>query len=145
MLSIFFEGYKAVGKPWIVPAYNAVKLAVMVPAMIVGAQHGILGLALTYIPVQILELPAALILAHRVLRVSPGAVWQAARTPIFATALMAMAVIATEVTLLRALQLGDLVTLATCLLVAGAVYLGGLLLFDRGILVEARGVLLRGF
>jgi PST family polysaccharide transporter/lipopolysaccharide exporter len=145
MLSIFFEGYKSIGKPWIVPIYNLIKLAIMVPAMIYGAQHGILGLALTYIPVQILEVPAALILAHRVLKVSPLQVWKAARTPILATLFMTAGVVATEVVLLRAVQLGDLVTLAACLLVAGSIYLGTLALIDRRILLEARGVLLKGF
>jgi O-antigen/teichoic acid export membrane protein len=145
MLSIFFEGYKAVGKPWIVPVYNAIKLAIMVPAMIYGAQHGILGLALTYIPVQLLEVPAALILAHRVLRVSPGQVLKAARTPILATALMTAGVVAAEAALLGALRVGDLLTLAACLPLAAALYLGTLLLIDRRILLEARAVLLKGF
>jgi PST family polysaccharide transporter len=144
MLSIFFEGYKAIGKPWIVPAYNAVKLAIMVPAMIYGAQHGILGLALTYIPVQLIEFPAALLLARRVLGISVRAVGRAARIPIVATLSMACGVIATEV-LLRSLALGDLPTLAACLPIAGAVYLGTLLVLDRRILREARGVLLKGF
>jgi O-antigen/teichoic acid export membrane protein len=145
MLSIFFEGYKSIGKPWIVPAYNAVKLAIMIPAMIYGAQHGILGLALTYIPIQILEIPAALMLAHLVLKVSPREVWRAASTPIVATLLMTAGVVAAEVVLLREVQLEDLPTLAACLLVAGAIYLGTLLLLDRRILLEARGVLLKGF
>ena len=65
VLWIFFEGYKSIGRPWLVPAYNAVKLAVMVPAMIIGVRHGILGLAVTYIPVQLIEIPAALALARR--------------------------------------------------------------------------------
>jgi O-antigen/teichoic acid export membrane protein len=144
MLSIFFEGYKAIGKPWIVPVYNTVKLAVMVPAMIFGAQHGILGLALTYIPVQLLEVPAALTLAHRVLKVSPRQVWKAASTPILATLLMTASVIAAEVGLLS-LRIGDLASLALCLPVAGMVYLGTLWLIDRRIFLEARGVLLKGF
>lgn len=145
MLSLFFEGYKAIGKPWIVPVYNTIKLAIMVPAMIYGAQHGILGLALTYIPVQVFEFPAALLLAHRVLTVSPRQVWSAARTPIVATLLMTGSVVATEVALLHAARLGDLLVLGACLLVAAAVYLGTLLLIDRRILVEARGVVVKGF
>lgn len=144
MLSIFFEGYKAIGKPWIVPIYNTIKLAIMIPAMIYGAQHGILGLALTYIPVQLLELPAAIVLANRVLHVSPLQVWKAAQTPIIATLLMTGGVVAAE-TLLLSSGFGDLLTLAACLLVAAALYLGTLLLIDRRILLEARGVLLKGF
>jgi O-antigen/teichoic acid export membrane protein len=144
MLSIFFEGYKSIGKPWIVPTYNLVKLAVMIPAMIYGASFGILGLALTYIPIQVLEFPAALYLAHRVLRVSPAAVWKAAHAPILGTLAMAAAVVATEVLFLMVLHASDLITLIVCLMVAGAVYLGGLFLLDRGIILEARGVLLKG-
>jgi lipopolysaccharide exporter len=145
MLSIFFEGYKSIGKPWIVPVYNSIKLAIMVPAMIYGAQHGIVGLALTYIPVQLFEIPAALMLAHRVLAVSPGQVWKAASTPIAATVLMSAGVIATEVMLLHAARIGDLLTLAVCVPVAGGVYLAALFLLDRQVFLEARGVLLKGF
>jgi hypothetical protein len=145
MLSIFFEGYKSIGKPWIVPVYNAIKLAVMVPAMIYGAHFGILGLALTYIPVQLLELPAALILARGVLKVSPLEVWRAARVPVLATLLMTAAVVMTEAVLLRGTRAGDLLTLAVCIPIAGAVYLGAVLTIDRRILSEARAVLLKGF
>jgi O-antigen/teichoic acid export membrane protein len=144
MLSIFFEGYKSIGKPWIVPIYNAVKLAVMIPAMIYGAHHGILGLALTYIPIQLIEFPAALILAHRVLEVSPLEVLKAAWVPLATTGLMAGCVIAVEVFALSGLHLQDLPTLALCVVVAGVVYLGSLLLLDRRILFEGRAVLTRG-
>jgi lipopolysaccharide exporter len=145
MLSIFFEGYKSIGKPWIVPIYNGIKLAVMVPAMILGAQHGIVGLALVYIPIQIIEIPAALILAHRVLAVSPLAVWRAARVPLLVTIAMAAAVIVVEVVMKQGAHLGDLPTFAASILVAGVVYLGGVYLLDRRIFVQARTVLLRGF
>jgi O-antigen/teichoic acid export membrane protein len=144
MLSIFFEGYKSVGKPWLMPLYNAIKLVVMVPAMIYGAQHGILGLALTYIPIQLLEFPAALILANRVLQVSPLEVLKAAWVPLATTGLMAGSVIVVEVLALSAAHLQDLPTLALCVVVGAGVYLASLLLLDRRILFEARGVLLKG-
>jgi O-antigen/teichoic acid export membrane protein len=144
MLSIFFEGYKSIGKPWIVPVYNAIKLAIMLPAMIYGAQHGILGLALTYIPIQLIEFPAALILAHRVLHVSPLEVGKAARVPLVTTTLMAACVLAVEIFALSSLHLQDLPTLVICLLVAAIVYLGAILLLDRRILLEGRGVLFKG-
>lgn len=145
MLSIFFEGYKAIGKPWIVPVYNGIKLAIMVPAMVFGAQHGILGLALTYIPVQVLEFPAALTLAYRVLKVSPSEVWRAVSAPMRATTLMGGCVVAAEVVLLRAVHAGDLLTLTACGLIGGTIYLGTLLLMDRRILPETRRILVRGF
>lgn len=145
MLAIFFEGYKAIGKPWIVPVYNGMKLVIMVPAMILGAQHGILGLALTYIPIQFLEFPAALFLAHRMLQVSPRDAWEAVRTPIFATLFMAGGVVTAEIFLLQEARFGDLPTLAACLLIAGMLYLGPLILLDRRVLIEAREVLVQGF
>jgi lipopolysaccharide exporter len=144
MLSIFFEGYKSIGKPWIVLAYNLIKLAVMVPAMIYGAQYGILGLALVYIPLQLVEIPVALVLAHRVLDVSPRQVWQAARVPIVATLLMVAVTITAELLLLGVFHLGDALTLLSCLSAAAAAYLTALLVLDRRILREARQVFLRG-
>lgn len=144
MLSIFFEGYKSIGKPWLVWAYNSVKLAIMVPAMIFGAHIGILGLAAVYIPIQILEVPAALVLAHRVLKVSPLQVWRAASVPVLATLGMSAAVIAVEFVLLQYVRASDLVTLAACVVTAGLVYLGAVVGMDRSIFEEGRGVLLRG-
>ncbi|HEX6506603.1 MAG TPA: oligosaccharide flippase family protein [Chloroflexota bacterium] len=144
MLSVFFEGYKSIGKPWIIPAYNGIKLAIMIPAMIYGAQHGILGLAVTYIPVQLLEFPAALILADRVLKVSPLSVWRAAWVPITSTLVMAAAAIAAEIVLLQFAHLTDFPTLVACLLVGGIVYVGSVFVLDRSILHEGRAVLLRG-
>jgi O-antigen/teichoic acid export membrane protein len=144
MLSIFFEGYKSIGKPWLVWAYNSVKLAVMVPAMFFGASIGILGLAAVYIPIQILEFPAALILAHRILDVSPAQVWRAASVPIVGTIVMSVAAIAVEVLLLRVAHASDLITLAVCVLVGGVAYLGTVVAMDRSIFYEGRAVLLRG-
>lgn len=144
MLSIFFEGYKSIGKPWIVPIYNAIKLAIMVPAMIIGAQHGIVGLAVTYIPIQVLEIPAALILANRVLELSLASIWKAAWIPVTSTLIMSAAVIAVEVLFLATLHAGDWATLLVCLLTGALVYLGTLLLLDRNIFIEARGVLVKG-
>ncbi|HZU14169.1 MAG TPA: oligosaccharide flippase family protein [Chloroflexota bacterium] len=145
MLSIFFEGYKSIGKPWLVWAYNAVKLAIMAPAMYFGAQHGILGLALTYIPIQIIEFPVALILAWRVLGVSPAQVARSASVPVISTLVMAGAVVAVELALTREMQLGATVTLGLCLIVGALVYVGSLLVLDRRIIVEARRTLLKGF
>jgi PST family polysaccharide transporter len=144
MLSVFFEGYKSIGKPWIVWAYNTVKLAFMVPVMIFGANHGIIGLAAAYIPVQILEFPAALYLANRVLQVSPIQVWSAAHVPLIATLAMAVVVIVVEAVMLQVLRVGDTLTLLSCLALAVVVYVGSLLALDRKILREALSVVNRG-
>ncbi|MGI8969035.1 MAG: oligosaccharide flippase family protein [Chloroflexota bacterium] len=144
MLSVFFEGYKSIGKPWIVWAYNFVKLLIMIPSMIYGAEHGILGLAVVYIPLQIIEFPVALYLANHILHVSPTEVWRAARPPILATPVMSAVVILFEVALRRGLNVGDTLTLFACVLVGIAVYLASLIAGNRAILSEARSVLSRG-
>ncbi|GAC1446158.1 MAG: lipopolysaccharide biosynthesis protein [Chloroflexota bacterium] len=144
MLSIFFEAYKSIGKPWLVWAYNSVKLVIMIPAMIFGAYHGIVGLATVYIPIQIVEIPAALYLADRILHVTPSQVWHAASVPIIGTLAMGAAVVGTELFLLRVAHAGDLVTLIICLVIAPVIYLGSILALDRTIISEARTVLSRG-
>jgi lipopolysaccharide exporter len=144
MLSIFFEGYKSIGRPWIVWAYNMVKLAVMAPAMYFAAQHGILGLASVYIPVQIAEVPIGVYIAHRVLGVSVLDIGRAASVPIISTLIMSAAVIGVELLLTRSLGLGDTLTLLACILVAGVSYLGSIVVLDRSILVQAKATLIRG-
>lgn len=144
MLSLFFEGYKSVGKPWVIPVYHAIKLAILVPAMIFGAQHGIVGLALTYIPIQIAEIPAGLFLARRILGITPAAVWKAVRTPAAATLLMAAGVVATEIGLHHMLHRGDLLTLCACVIAALVIYSASLRMLDRRVLSEARAFLLHG-
>jgi hypothetical protein len=116
----------------------------MVPVMIFGANHGIIGLAAAYIPVQILEFPAALYLANRVLQVSPIQVWSAAHVPLIATLAMAVVVIVVEAVMLQVLRVGDTLTLLSCLALAVVVYVGSLLALDRKILREALSVVNRG-
>jgi O-antigen/teichoic acid export membrane protein len=144
MLSVFFEAYKSIGKPWIVPIYNGIKLAAMIPAMAIGAQFGIVGLAFVYIPVQIIEFPAALILADRVLDVSPLQVWSASRVPLISTFAMTAATLAVELLMTRGGHVGNTATLGVCLVVAGCTYLGSLYVLDRSIIAEGRAILIRG-
>jgi lipopolysaccharide exporter len=144
VLWIFFEGYKSIGKPWVVPAYNAVKLVIMVPAMIYGARHGILGLAVTYIPLQLVEIPAALALARRFLDVSPLDVWHATWTPIGIALLITTAVVVTERLSLTVFHVGSTPTLLACLVLGVLTYLVGLVLADRHALVDLRSFLIRG-
>lgn len=144
MLSVFFEGYKSIGKPWLVPAYNGIKLAIMIPAMVYGAHHGIIGLALTYIPIQVIEFPAALLLADRVLGVSPRTVLGAASVPLLTTAIMSAAVLAVELLATRVLHLQEVVTLLLCILTGGFSYVTAIFLLDRSLVHEARSILDRG-
>jgi hypothetical protein len=94
--------------------------------------------------VQILEFPAALYLANRVLHVSPVQVWRAAHVPLLATLAMAAAVVAFEAVMLQVLGVGDTITLFSCLALAVVVYVGSLLALDRKILREALSVVNRG-
>jgi hypothetical protein len=144
MLSIFLEGYKSIGKPSVVWWYNAVKLAIMAPAMYVAAHQGIVGLAMVYIPVQILEFPAALYLANRLIGVSPVAVARAATTPLVTTFVMSAAVVIVELLLTRGAHLSNTITLLACLLTAAVSYLGTIYVFDRRIIFEARATLVKG-
>jgi lipopolysaccharide exporter len=144
VLWIFFEGYKSIGRPWLVPAYNAVKLAVMVPAMVIGARHGILGLAVTYIPIQMIEIPAALALARRFLDVSPPEVWHATRIGIGLGWSMAAVVLVAEHGLLAIAHVGTTFTLVICLSLGIGTYLGGLALASRHAVVDVRSFLMSG-
>lgn len=143
VLFTLFEGYKATGRPAIVPLYHLIKLAVIAPAMIVAARHGILGLAAIYLPLQALEIPAGLLLARRILAIRLTAIWDALRVPLATTVTMG-AVTAGVEALLRSRGLGDSVTLALCLPAGLLVYAAVLHRLDPDIVTEARTLLLRG-
>jgi len=144
LLATFFEGYKAVGMPWVAPVYNFVKLVVIVPAMWYAAHFGIVGLATVYIPLQIVEIPVSLMLAWRMLTITPWQVLLAIRSPLLASIIMVAGVLAIELTLTRRVHTTDSITLALCLATAVVLYAGVLLLWDRPILLEGRAVLLSG-
>jgi PST family polysaccharide transporter len=144
VLWIFFEGYKSIGRPWLVPAYNVVKLAVMIPAMIIGARHGILGLALTYIPIQAIELPAALVLARHFLDVSPLDLWHATWAPIGIALLIASVVVAGQWLFLTMFHAGSTLTLLVCLTLGLLAYLVGLVLVDRHTPLGVQSFMLSG-
>jgi O-antigen/teichoic acid export membrane protein len=144
LLSAFFEGYKAIGRPQIVLAYNGVKLAIMVPLMLVGAEHGVLGLAAAYVPLQIVEVPAALLLADRVLGVGPRRVWTGCRVWLAASSVMVVAVAACERLCLSVAHAGSFGTLIASGLIGVAVYVALVTVLDRDALIEARAVLIRG-
>lgn len=144
LLAVFFEGYKAVGKPWLVPAYNGVKLLVLIPCMIYGAHYGVVGLALGYVPVTLLEIPVALLLVFAVLGVTPRDLWLSTRAPFTATALMAAAALGTEAAVTSLAGGADLVALISACITATLTYVGSLYILDRSILREARVVLIAG-
>ena len=144
VLWIFFEGYKSIGRPWLVPAYNVVKLALMIPAMIYGAHHGILGLAVTYIPIQAIEIPVALVLAQRFLDVSPREIWHATRIAIGISLWMAAVVLVAERISLTMVHAGSTFTLLICLTLGVGAYVGGLALTNRHAVTDVRTFLMSG-
>lgn len=144
LLAVFFEGYKAVGKPWLVPAYNGGKLAILIPSMIVGAQFGVTGLAIAYIPVTLIEIPAALVLVFSVLDVTPHQVWRAVRTPLLSTAMMAAVTVLVETIAVRATGGSDTAALVLGFAAGVTAYGGSLRILDPRLLSEARIVLFAG-
>lgn len=144
LLAVFFEGYKAVGKPWLVPVYNGCKLAILVPSMMVGAQFGVRGLALGYVPVILIEIPAAFVLVFLVLNVTPAQVWSALRAPVLSTAVMALVTILVESLTVGVTGGADAVALVVAFAAGVAAYVGSLRLLDRQLLSEARVVLMAG-
>jgi hypothetical protein len=144
LLAVFFEGYKAVGKPWLVPAYNGCKLAVLVPSMIVGAQHGIIGLAVAYLPVSAIEIPAALGVSRAVLGISPARVWRALRVPLGAALASAAVTVAVEAGTIRLTGGSDVAALLLAFLAGAGAYLAGIYVLDPDLLAEVRIVLLSG-
>lgn len=131
LLSIFFEGYKSIGKPWIVPLYNLVKLLVLVPVMVYAAHFGIIGLAWAYVPVQAVEIPLALLLAWRVLLVPPTAVARAIWRSLVATLVMVGVVGGVEILLLDSFHTRDAVTLTVCIAIAIAIYSSSLWILEQ--------------
>jgi PST family polysaccharide transporter len=144
LLAVFFEGYKAVGKPWLVPAYNGCKLAVLVPSMIVGAQHGIIGLAVAYLPVSAIEIPAALGVSRAVLGISPARVWRALRVPLGAAVASAAVSVAVEAGTIRLTGGSDVAALLLAFLAGAGAYVAGIYVLDPDLLAEVRIVLLSG-
>jgi hypothetical protein len=144
LLGVFFEGYKTVGKPGLIFAYHTARLIVIVPLMLIGARFGILGLAVGYLPLYMLEIPAALALASHVLQVAPRAVLAAIFPPLLASTLMAGVVLVTAKLSLSSGIAGDTGTLLLCLLAATGAYLAVLVMVDRAIFAEARRVFRSG-
>lgn len=144
LLAVFFEGYKAVGKPWLVPAYNGCKLLILIPSMAMGAQHGVVGLALGYIPVTTIEIPAALLLVHYVLDVTPVQVWAAVRGPLLGTVCLALVSVGVETVLARVFGGAQLPALVGSFAAGIGSYVAALHVVDRSALPRARTVLFNG-
>lgn len=141
---IFFEGYKATGRPWLMCVYNVIKAAVLIPAMVIAAPHGIRAVALVYMPVLVIELPLAVMLAERVLAIPLDDIWKAIRIPCLATVLSALFVLAGERWLVAGIHTGDLRTVLACGLLAVTVYWFAIRLLAPDMLREARTIMVGG-
>jgi PST family polysaccharide transporter len=145
LVSVFFEGYKAIGKPWLLSGYNLVKAAVIVPAMIVAAPHGIRAVAAVYVPLMFVEVPASLVLARYVLGVRISEVWGAIQTPAFASACTVLLIVAVEQWLRGVFHVAGTVVLLVCIGVGTLVYVRLMRLLAPQYAVEARELLMSGF
>lgn len=145
LVAVFFEGYKAVGRPWLLSGYNLVKAAVIVPAMIVAAPHGIRAVAAVYVPLMFVEVPAALVLAKYMLAIRISEVWEAIRMPAFASACTAALTIAVEQWLRSSLHVASTAVLLVCIGAGAFVYLGLMRLLAPQYAAEARELLVSGF
>jgi hypothetical protein len=112
--------------------------------MIVGAQFGVKGLALGYVPVTLIEIPAALVLVFYVLNVTPVQVWRAVRTPLLSAAAMATVTVLVESLVVYLTGGADAVALVLAFVTGLTAYAGSLRVLDRQILGEARTVLMAG-
>jgi peptidoglycan biosynthesis protein MviN/MurJ (putative lipid II flippase) len=144
LTGVFLEGYKAVGKPWIMTAYNSIKAAVLFPAMIVAAPYGIRALALVYIPVGAVELPVALWIARSVLDTAIADIWLAVRSSSGSALVSGALAFGVERACLAVVHTGDGVALIACTVVAVVTYVCVVWVVDRGLLRETRGVLVAG-
>lgn len=145
LTAVLFEGFKAIGKPWLLSAYNLGKAVVLFPAMSLAAPQGIRWLAAVYIPVLLVELPAALLLAGRVFGLHAAAVWRAVRVPLLSAAIAAAMLGATERLLLSGFHAGGLRTLIVSLAVGVAAYLALVQLLAPQLSAEVAHVLVMGF
>jgi O-antigen/teichoic acid export membrane protein len=144
LTGVFFEGYKAVGRPWLIAAYNLVKAAIIVPAMIVAAPHGIGALALVYLPVSLIEIPAAVWVAHDVLGTHVRSLAAAIQAPFLAALVSAALTVGAEVLCLRGLHSDDGVALLLGAVTSIVCYFAVLRALDPGLLRETREIMVRG-
>lgn len=100
MVAMNSEIYKAIGRPDIMPRLLLVVMTYSVPAYIVGAQFGLIGFALSRFSVGVIFLPVHVILASRVLEISPRYIWDAMKTPLFGALGMSLFLVGSQFILL---------------------------------------------
>ncbi|MFM5923940.1 MAG: lipopolysaccharide biosynthesis protein [Novosphingobium sp.] len=130
--------YKATGRPSILTKLGLLRAAVIIPAMIWGARYGIFGVAVAQLIVTMASTLLNLIVAGRILSLSPWILLGEFRSAAVASAAMIGTLVMVQ-PLLAATP--DLIRLILDACIGAATYLACVLLIDRSTLLEARDAL----
>lgn len=128
------ELYRAVGRPDIMPKLLLVTLLYSLPAYIVGAQFGLLGVILARISVTLIFFPVHVVLVSRFLKLKLNQLWDCVKIPLFATLIMAIIIFGLLSGMGRSEGLLGWVQLAFLVLFGGGLYGFFLWLMDRDLL-----------
>jgi O-antigen/teichoic acid export membrane protein len=120
--------YKAIGRPDVLAKLSMMELALLLPALIIGARHGIVGVALAHAVVAMVDTTVRLVVARSVIGVSLRSIWQQL-IPSFGAGLALIAVAAPVISLSSGLS--ALTTIALAATSGGAAYFGALWRLDR--------------
>lgn len=125
--------YKAIGRPDILAKLSAMELGLMLPALAVGARHGIVGVAWAHAAVASVDTVVRLVVARAVVGVRLGAVAR----QLIPSFLAGIALIAAAVLALQATgSLGALTTLIVVSAAGATAYLATLWRIDRRAVVR---------
>jgi O-antigen/teichoic acid export membrane protein len=120
--------YKAIGRPDILAKLSVLELGLMFPALIIGARHGIVGVAWAHAVVATIDTAIRLVVARAVI----GVRLRAVARQLVPSLLAGLALIAVAVPTLQATRgLGSLTTLLVVSVAGATAYLAALWRFDR--------------
>lgn len=120
--------YKALGRPDILAKLSAIELLLLVPALLYGADHGVVGVAWAHAGVATFDAIVRLIVARRLIGISVGDLVRAAAPSYVAGGVLAVTAL---VTLGATSTLGPLASLVTTSLIGAVVYVGAMWRLDR--------------
>ena len=87
--------YKALGRTDVLARLAMLELVVLIPALIVGAHHGIVGVAWAHAIVAALDTTARLVVANRMVGTTPRSIWNQIRPSLAAGLWLAAAAVPT--------------------------------------------------
>jgi O-antigen/teichoic acid export membrane protein len=120
--------YKAIGRPDILAKLTALELAMLTPALILGARHGLIGVGAAHAVVATLDTAIRLIVARRVVGITFGDIGRQLVPSLTAGAALA---VAAGGVLLAAAPAGDLASLVAAVAAGAAAYAIVLYRVDR--------------